>query len=720
MNYTPQEQEKYSKFRSMGMTHEASLEIVNKVKAKNGEQVETKPSNPFLRRVANNSFNTTPAAAIAKRIKDIPDDVQAAGSAIKQSFDRGVERVSDPLFKYIQGEQGFGSSLLQVTGETLRTGANIVGDAFVGAASLFTTEEQENKIKEGLGKVVGQAMDSEVVQNAMDKYNEFKRNNPEKAANLEASLGFVEAALEVTGLGIAKRGANGVRRGAVEVIDQGLDAGKAAVRGAKGSIDNVVIAAAKNTDNVIDAGIDGAKKAKGYITGANKVSREIAEAGLENVDDAVARTAKARGFSDANSAFLASLSKNDKALAVKMQNLAEKAIVDKRALAGSRPIDLVSENLIKKYNPIETLNSKFGKEVGEAAKGLKGKAFDDSFIKSQLDELLDANDIVRAADGKLDFSNSVFGQTPGVKAELEKMFNLADDIGGDAYKAHIFKKTIDEVIPNANLGAGLKGQSKSVLTKIRKATDDALDETFDAYKVANENFKATRDLMEEATEIFGKKGITTSKASNKLRAIFSNQQSRSSVKDFLENVDNMAAKYGVKTPDNLTDQALIAEVLEEVYGTQAVTSLQGEVNKAIKGAAAVSKGLRNPVAGAGEVAANLVEKIAGQTDDAKKAFLNDLFSQGDELAKTASTKSTKGVLNSVGKLKTKLSVKGASLPNDYTLKVVAREALKAKTYKEFLKASQTTFKNAADVAKGLTPLSVGQLRDVWQELREDK
>lgn len=252
MEYTPQEKEKYSKFRSMGMTHEASLEVVNKVKAKNGDTVETKPANPFLRRAANRVVDT---------VKDIPDDIQAAGSAIKQSFDRGVDRVSDPLAKYIQGEQGFGSSLLQVTGETLRTGANIVGDAFVGAASLVTTEEDENKIKEGLGKVVGQAMDSEVVQNAMDKYNEFKRNNPEKAANLEARLGFVEAALEVTGLGIAKRTGTAALRGTKQGLNATIDGANAARR-----------AAGEFADNTIDGVKGGINNVKESITSGNLIT----------------------------------------------------------------------------------------------------------------------------------------------------------------------------------------------------------------------------------------------------------------------------------------------------------------------------------------------------------------------------------------------------------------------------------------------------------------
>lgn len=44
----------------------------------------------------------------------------------------------------------------------------------------------------------------------------------------------------------------------------------------------------------------------------------------------------------------------------------------------------------------------------------------------------------------------------------------------------------------------------------------------------------------------------------------------------VENLDNVANQYGGKFSDNLVDQALFTEILEDVYGTQATTSLQGQ------------------------------------------------------------------------------------------------------------------------------------------------
>jgi hypothetical protein len=61
---------------------------------------------------------------------------------------------------------------------------------------------------------------------------------------------------------------------------------------------------------------------------------------------------------------------------------------------------------------------------------------------------------------------------------------------------------------------------------LRRQIDDTLDNTFDEYKTVNDNFRKTREVMDEFEDIIGQ-STTTSKASNTIRAIFSNRQSRS-------------------------------------------------------------------------------------------------------------------------------------------------------------------------------------------------
>jgi hypothetical protein len=93
----------------------------------------------------------------------------------------------------------------------------------------------------------------------------------------------------------------------------------------------------------------------------------------------------------------------------------------------------------------------------------------------------------------------------------------------------------------------------------------------------------------------------------------------------LARIDEVAKEFGVATDDNLLDQALVAEILESLYGTQAVTSLQWEVSKAIKWAKAIAEWFRDPIRGAGSLVAEGIEKVAWQTDDARKELLKKIF-----------------------------------------------------------------------------------------------
>jgi hypothetical protein len=107
--------------------------------------------------------------------------------------------------------------------------------------------------------------------------------------------------------------------------------------------------------------------------------------------------------------------------------------------------------------------------------------------------------------------------------------------------------------------------------------------------------------------------------------MFSNQQGRTAVKDMLEKVDDVAKQYGVQTTDNLVDQALFAEVLEEVYGTQAITSFQGEIKKAISGTARAVNILNNPITGALDIAGGVIEKIFGKSNADKIKFIEKIL-----------------------------------------------------------------------------------------------
>ena len=208
MNYEETKNNLYRKYTTSGIPESIAIKMSENVaQKKTGE------------RVGGGLFGSLKKQVVGA-VKDLPDDFKAVKDNVTETYNRGIDRTSDSLYKYMTGKQGFGSSLLQVTGETLKTGANLVGDAVIGIGSIATTEEQENSIKKYLTHTVGKALESETVQNGMAKYKQYKENHPERVANLEASLGFVEAFAEVTGLGFAKRGASALQKSGKQTLSK--------------------------------------------------------------------------------------------------------------------------------------------------------------------------------------------------------------------------------------------------------------------------------------------------------------------------------------------------------------------------------------------------------------------------------------------------------------------------------------------------------------------
>jgi len=343
----------------------------------------------------------------------------------------------------------------------------------------------------------------------------------------------------------------------------------------------------------------------------------------------IVKEATARGFSQQDSNFLATLSENERLVAQRMLELAEGAVENKRALAGTRPIDVAGENLIKKYKPILELKRELGKEVDDVARTLRGETLDTTRLFDALDESL--NELaITGAPGEWDFSKSVFKNVPAVQKQLANAFDDIYKLDNDAYQTHIFKKSIDEIVEYGTTGEGLKGASSTVLKRLRREADTLLDTTFPTYNEANTKFAEIRNLTELAEDVFGK-DLNTERAANTIRMVFGNSQKRGTVKNFLSTLDSTAVKYKVQTGDNLLDQALVAEILEDIYGTQAITGFRGQIERAIRTTKNVADLLRNPVRGIANMAGDIAETVSRQRPVDREAFLKALFNNTLEI-----------------------------------------------------------------------------------------
>jgi hypothetical protein len=433
---------------------------------------------------------------------------------------------------------------------------------------------------------------------------------------------FGKGAVEGLKTGAITGGAIGAGTGASQALQEDKTLGgivrDTLVGGALGGVTGGILGS-------VTGGVSGAIKGR-------KLRNEILNKQIELGEKEITKTytpvqqkaiklAEQQGFDKQDIDFMMSMKPQDKIKAQKMVELAEKTLKDKRSL--ERPIDVVGDSMLDRVKFIQAQNSKAGKGVDLTAKALKGQKIDTTPVREKALSLLEDAGVYANPNGTPNWSKSIFNKTPELKNKIMK--TLSDLPAGemDAYDLHNFKKSIDEVVNYGVKGEGLKGKSANILKAVRNSADEILDANFADYNKANTDYKATRDVLDIANDLFGKKaGLSKERGGQLLRSVYSNNASRQRVMSLVEQLDKVAKQYGGKFDDNLLDQTLFTELLEDVYGTQATTSLQGQVARAVKGTQKVIEGVRNPIKGAGELLATVAEKTAGITPENKKKILN--------------------------------------------------------------------------------------------------
>lgn len=334
--------------------------------------------------------------------------------------------------------------------------------------------------------------------------------------------------------------------------------------------------------------------------------------------------AKKQGYSESDINFLATVQDADKSTLKKMFDATAKAQSNPRQI--TRAADILGENATGIVRQVQSQNSKAGQLVDQTAKALKGQTFDASPIEQKVLSSLDDAGISIGGDGSVDFSKSIFRNTPKLQKEVERVIRNIPD-GSDAYQAHIFKKSVDELVDYGSGGEGLSGKASSLLKGFRTAVDDTLDANFTDYNIANTEYKLTKDFIENVQNVVGKKVDFSTKAGAQsfgqaFRSAFSNNKSRGQTLALIEELQNIAKQRGLKGAEqNLLDQALYVNMLEDQFGSQAATGLAGEVGKALGKAKTVINTIKNPLQGIPEAIGSAIEKGQNITPEMKKQLL---------------------------------------------------------------------------------------------------
>lgn len=357
-----------------------------------------------------------------------------------------------------------------------------------------------------------------------------------------------------------------------------------------------------------------------------------------------------QGVPDKDIKWLSTIQENEKPALQEMFNLAKKGSVDKEAeMLGKRPMDVVGENVLKPLKDIQKVNEDSMMAVNTTARALAGTPVDASAVgttaKTALEKagvvIRDPEEYAKAGqmaviDGKptpsrFNFDESVFKKLPAVQKQLSNALSDLPEGQIDAYDLHKFKKSLDQIIEFSKTSdKPITREAQSVLKQIRHSADSVLDSNFAAYNEANTTFKNTNDFLEKAHEVLGGKldflSSSADKAvGSKMRGLFSENASRQKLFDLLSSTEKVAAEHGIEVGASPARQAIMGNILEDLFGPPAVTGFKGSITKAVDAVGKGVKLVKNPVMGGLDIAGDALQKMQNISPEEKAKAVEAFF-----------------------------------------------------------------------------------------------
>lgn len=443
-------------------------------------------------------------------------------------------------------------------------------------------------------------------------------------------------ASEKSPIDVAKETAMGAGVGAV-----GGAALPVAFAGAKGTANLLKKPFAGRAETAAAEGATQAELLQKGSTDASVATKALNEAGAV-VDNPKAQEAVRQGVPKEDVALINQSSRTDKAKMAKMLETRVKGLTDKRYAATNRSTDVVGNTFVENVaKPVERLNKEAGKNLDVVAQRLAGQKIDPSnAVKEFTDALEQKIGVTVDEKGNLNFKGSDFEGLKSVQSSINEIYKRARRLmaSGDALQAHRTKSFIDQIVEYGAEGQGLKGKASTLLKQFRHNIDAELDSKFPAYNAANTQFSDTIQLLQQMSEAIGKKSFklkdtfVDANTGTAMRRIFSNTQSRTKILSMLDQSQKTLQKYGIKSGEDVINQAAFADLLEKEFGTEAGTSMAGAIERgttqALSGVSDVARGGTGLIRGGLKLGTTLYDLTRGVNQENKvkalKALLEDL------------------------------------------------------------------------------------------------
>lgn len=507
------------------------------------------------------------------------------------------------------------------------------------------------------------------------------------------SYGLGGAAVKAGAQGVAKQSALQLaKRGAIEGAKVGglagagqqvAETGELGAGTLKAGLTGAAVGGA--IGGAVPLAVKGAKKVvqKGQGIMAEKTAQKAQEAALlrsktpdasiatktlqkgKVITDKTAKEVVRQGVPEADVALIKTSSSTDKSKMLKALDIREKQLTNRRVT--ERASDVVGDSVLSQAKYIEKTNRQAAKNLNTVAQRLSGKRVNAETAITQFSDDLERSGVGVRANGTLNFKNSDFEGIKSAQTAINNVWNRAVRVArkGDALELHRTKTYIDEIVSYGKQAEGLSGKAENILKSFRRNADGILDTRFPTYNNANTIYSETIQELNKLGEVMGRKfrlsdQFADTRTGVAMRRLFSNTQSRSTLLQLVESMQNVAKKYGMKIDEDVINQAAFVDMLEKSLGPEASTGLAGEVVKGLESfgssggfggaqqlGSAASEAMRgNIVRGTIKAGGVLIDKLRGINQENRIKAIRALLKEG---AKTSNFGTGGGLGSAVAK-----------------------------------------------------------------------
>ena len=316
---------------------------------------------------------------------------------------------------------------------------------------------------------------------------------------------------------------------------------------------------------------------------AAQARKMLSETG-EVVKDTTVKKAGVQGFDEGVLSAIRSGSVQDKKVLRRILRIREAGLKNQRTGLIDRASDVVGDRIKSRLDVIVKKNKEAGQRIGREAESLRDETLD---FSQSIDQFFDdlAKEGVNVTDEGVEFADSRFEDLAAAERIIKVIVKRAERLSEsmNAKKAHDLKQFIDEQV-SFGKSEGLTGKAESIVKSLRANIDGQLDDAYDGYRKANQEYADTIEVINNLQSAAGNKINITGKNANKAlgtlaRGVMSNNRGRQELLNVLDDLQSTATKYGGKFDDDILLQALFVDELDTVFKPAARTSLAGDTAK---------------------------------------------------------------------------------------------------------------------------------------------